>query len=346
MTDSRVSRRRFMGLAAGAGVSIAAAPLVTGRGVPGAAGNVGNAKGVAPGKLMYLAAWELGQYLDAIASITPGGWVRTDIDWATVERLPGQYDWTGADRAVYAARQRGLGVIAILGTAPAWANGGQDWHTPPLDPRLMAPFARAAAMRYGPLGVVFEVWNEPNYNEAWRWPNPATYTALLKVAYREIKAVSPGSLVITGGLAAGGAPRPADFVRGMYAAGARGYFDGLGYHPYCGSSPPLVADSAVMRTQELRELLVANGDGAKQIWGTEIGWRVELLGVTESQQATYLSQAYAKWREWYAAGWVGPLLWYNLRDQSSFGLFDRHSQSGLYRYNWTGRPALWALRSA
>jgi hypothetical protein len=271
--------------------------------------------------------------------------VRTDLDWATIERVPGQFDWTGADRTVDAALQRGLRVIAILGTTPSWANGGQGWNVPPLDPALMGSFVRAAATRYGPRGVVFEVWNEPNFHVSWRRPDPAVYAALLRVVHREIKVVSPASLVVTGGLAAGGNPRPVEFVQAMYAAGAGGHFDALGYHPYCGSGPPLATGSGLLMTSDLHHVLAQHGDGGKQIWGTEIGWRVEVLGVSETQQATYLAQSYAQWQQWRTAGWVGPLLWYNLRDQS-MSLLDPHTHSGLHRYNWSARPAYWALLNA
>jgi hypothetical protein len=81
------------------------------------------------------------------------------------------------------------------------------------------------------------------------------------------------------------------------------------------------------------------------VGGTEIGWRTGLFGVSESRQATYLTQAFTTWRAGSDAGWAGPLLWFNLRDES-LSLFDPHTAFGLYRYNWSARPAYWALQNA
>jgi hypothetical protein len=346
VADARVTRRRFIGLASGAGAAIAIGPLATdrARAVESGAG-AGGHKGIAPGNLLYLAPGEVLYRLDMMESAAPGGWVRTDVDWGSIESSPGSFDWTAADRVVRGAVDRGLRVIAILGTTPRWANAGLGWDVPPFTPESMRPFLRAAAARYAPLGVVFEIWNEPNYRASWRWPDPAAYAALLRVAYDTIKSVAPTATVLTGGLASGGGYDAVAFVEGIYAHGAGKSFDGLGYHPYCGSSPPLDNGSGLRRTLDLRNVLVAHGDAAKAVWGTEIGWRVQLLGITESQQATYLSQAYSQWRSWSAEGWVGPLLWYNLRDESVNPL-DPHTFSGLYRNNWTARPAWLALRSA
>lgn len=347
MSGAHLTRRRFLGLAAAGGATLVVNPLSLGTTRASTLPVGATGKGISPGKLMYLQPWELEQYLDGLVDVSPGGWVRTDLDWAWIERVPASFDWVGADRAVNGAIARGLPVIAILGTTPSWANAGQGWNVPPLDPKLMVPFARAAAQRYGPLGVTFEVWNEPNFKASWRSPDPAAYTALLRAVSGAIKQVSPSSRVLTGGLAAGGSPRPVDFLRVMYAAGARDAFDAVGYHPYCGQGAPLAAGSGLLVAQDLRATMVANGDAAKQLWGTEIGWRVEFLGVSEAMQASYLTQAYAKWAEWSTAGWAGPLLWFNLKDKAMTLLdFDAHSQYGLYRNDWSARPAYFAFRSA
>ena len=345
MAGARFTRRRFIGLAASGAAALTAGPLVTGRLLPATRAATVSGKGVSPGKLMYLATWDADRYLDRIAAITPGGWVRTDLDWARIERTRGTFDWSAADYGIQGAVRRGLRPIVILGTAPAWANQNLGDNAPPTDPTTMAPFARAVAQRYGPLGVVFEVWNEPNFAMFWRTPDPAAYTALLRVVSTEIRAASPSSTIITGGTAPGGTIPPNDFLRGIYAAGGRSYFDGVGYHPYSSSTPPYTPGSGFLATPALHDVMAANGDGAKQVWGTEIGWRTGLFGVTESQQATYLTQAFTTWRAWSDAGWAGPLLWFNLRDES-LSLFDPHTAFGLYRYNWSARPAYWALQNA
>lgn len=344
MTDARLTRRRFLGVAAGTGALLSAGPLVVG-GLGAARGAVLPAKGVSPGKLMYRPPWEVARALDIIRALTPGGSVRTDLDWAYIERTRGAFDWEGADRAVHGAVDRGLRPLLVLATAPPWANGAQHEYVPPIDPAAMAPFSRAAAARYGPLGAVFEVWNEPNVPMFWPVPEAGRYTALLKVVSDAVKGVSPATTVLTGGLAPGVSVRPADFLRGIYANGGARYFDAVGYHPYSGRSSPMAPGSGFLATEEVRAVMVEHGDGAKQVWGTEVGWRVELLGLTEDQQSVYLQQAYARWRQWQGAGWAGPLLWYNLRDHT-MNIFDQHTYYGLHRNDWSPRPSYWALLNA
>ena len=54
-------------------------------------------------------------------------------------------------------------------------------------------FCGALADRYrGRIGA-YQIWNEPNLSREWgdEAPDPAGYTALLRVCYQAIKAVDP-----------------------------------------------------------------------------------------------------------------------------------------------------------
>ena len=94
------------------------------------------------------------------------------------------------------------------------------------------------AARYAPEGVnTFEIWNEPNSVHFWQpEPNPSAYTVDLMAAYSAIKAVDHSAFVISGGLAPtvskNGNISAFDFLKAMYADGAEGSFDALGYHAY------------------------------------------------------------------------------------------------------------------
>ena len=61
--------------------------------------------------------------------------------------------------------------------------------------------------------------------------------------------------------------------QGLYARGAGGYFDGVAHHPYSFPTNPLEAHdwNAFTQTQTIYDVMVANGDGAKKVWGTEVG---------------------------------------------------------------------------
>ncbi len=126
-----------------------------------------------------------------------------------------------------------------------------------------------------------EVGNEPNLVSEWPpMPNPAEFTRMLCAAYSGIKAVAPGVIVVSGGLAPGpnidGAViSDMNFAVGMLQAGAEHCFDVFGYHPYGFNLPPEAdpyqQEYSFRRAERMRALLVEQGM-YKQIWMTEFGW--------------------------------------------------------------------------
>ena len=127
---------------------------------------------------------------------------------------------------------------------------------------------------------MFEIWNEPNIALFWQpKPDPSAYTADLVAAYSAIKAVDPSAFVISGGLAPTVTKNhnisAIDFLKAMYADGAKGSFDAFGYHPYSFPELPDSNESGwsqMARTSpSLRSVMIRNGDGNKPIWVTEFG---------------------------------------------------------------------------
>ena len=130
----------------------------------------------------------------------------------------------------------GLKVLGLIVNTPEWARhpalrstGRRS--TPPTTPT----FAATVVKRYRDRVSDWEIWNEPNlprffgFSDARRRCTPA----LLKAAYPAIKSVQPNSTVIAAGLSpAVGVDAPPNFVNDMYIAGAKGYFDAIGMHPY------------------------------------------------------------------------------------------------------------------
>jgi hypothetical protein len=167
--------------------------------------------------------------------------IRAGADWTWVQGAgPATYDWAQLDQEIDSIRAAGMTVDLVIIGCPPWAAaaGASGPYPQPASPAAFATFAATVAARYAPQGVNdFEIWNEPNNAIFWQpKPNPEAYTADLRAAYASIKAVDSSAFVITGGLA----PEPDDgtninavtFLNDMYAAGAKGSFDALGYHPY------------------------------------------------------------------------------------------------------------------
>ena len=179
-----------------------------------------------------------------------------------------------------------MSVDLIIDDCPPWAalaGTSGDACPQPASSAQYATFAAEVAARYAPQGVgLFEIWNEPNNAGFWApKPNPAAYTADLVAAYAAIKKVDPGAFVISGGLAPevtdGTNISPIDFLTAMYADGAKGSFDALGYHPYSYPALPDTYETWLAWSQmgqtpvSIRSVMKSNGDSARQIWITEFG---------------------------------------------------------------------------
>lgn len=210
------------------------------------------------------------QYV-ALAANGAANTIRDEAWWAKIEPEPGVYDWTLPDSIIRHAAERGLRVLLMAYTAPTWASGAsegdENWFsTPPIDPADYGAFAGKLAERYGTGGTFWaenpdltetplagiEIWNEQNASVFWgsQQPDAAHYTGMLQSAYTAIKAEDPSITVVVGGLASVGGYDDADcdgtpdggviadrvnpvrYLEQAYAAGAQGYFDAVGWHPY------------------------------------------------------------------------------------------------------------------
>ena len=261
------------------------------------------------------------------------GWVKQKFPWREIEGIEkGQYDWYRPDRIVDKAEQAGVKLVVRLDRQPFWSepvdNQFKD-NQPPANLQDFADFCGVVAARYkGRIGA-YEVWNEPNLSREWgeKMPNPAEYTELLKVCYAAIKAADPNAIVISAGLAPTGTDTAAampdtKFLEGMYAAGAADYFDVLGLNAPGYKAPPELDPAeaedpaygggrwfAFRHVEDMREIMVTNGDGRKQAAILEMGWTLDQINpdyawfaVDEATQADYLVRAYQyaaeNWQPW------------------------------------------------
>jgi spore germination protein YaaH len=274
-------------------------------------------------------------------------WVKFQMAWKDVEPSPGSLNWGEWDNILGAYSSNGIKVLLSIPKAPDWARPPDDDKSvegPPQDPVKYAEFVGRVADRYRGKVHAIEVWNEQNlYYEAGGQGriNPAAYTELLKLAYTAIKSVNPDVIVVSGALTPTGAPPPValddvEYLRQMYANGAKGFFDAVGAHPSGFANPPDVIyqggdfdpnrgyddhRSFFFRNtmEDYRRVMVENGDGDKTIWPTEFGWPVWRFTGDErftfaqenslERQAQYTVKAYQLGREW---GWVGTMFLWNL----------------------------------
>jgi hypothetical protein len=261
------------------------------------------------------------------------GWVKQKFPWREIEGIEkGHYDWYRPDRIVEAVEAQGLNLLVRLDRQPFWSEPEENlWHEnqAPGDLQDFADFCGAVAGRYRGRIAAYQVWNEPNLSREWGElpPDPAHYTELLKACYTAIKEADPEAIVVSAGLAPTGtinehAMPDTEYLQGMYDAGAAAYFDVLGVNAPGYKAPPELPPEeaekqeygggrwfAFRHVEDIREIMVANGDAEKQIAILEMGWTLDQVNpeyawfaVDENTQADYLVRAYQyaaeNWQPW------------------------------------------------
>jgi hypothetical protein len=333
-------------------VLMAAAGAVAGQGAkprPRPATRFGIAAG---GGLHNLSDRDLARTLDGVRAVGATR-IRIDLNWALIqERGRTSYRWAPFDRAVRAARARGLHVLGAILYTPRWAQPtGGTGTSPPVNLEDYATFAQRAANHFRRFGVeAYEIWNEPNIVNFWApGPDPARYTQMLKLAYAAIKRADRKAIVVSAGLSPYGSygeadaqhMNPINFLEQMYANGAASGMDAVGWHPYnfpfgLGYSVSSAWSQMSETTPSARSVMTANGDAKTRIWSTEFGapTGTSSRSLSEPAQAELISLAYAKLQAW---RWAGPGFRHSYRDPSP----DTSSGNGfgLVRADWSKKPS-------
>ena len=225
-----------------------------------------------------------------------------------------------------AAERYGLKMLLLLG-----------WEEPPDDVQSWGDSVYNTVSRYRGRIAAYQICNEPNLAEMWHKPRhaqPAEYVSFLREAYQRAKAADPNCLIVTAGLAINGgagdlAMDDVQFLRGMYAAGAKPYFDVLGSHPYgFGYAPEDNWSNPVhcfRRVEQERAVMVENGDAAKPIWATEVGW------IMEPPSHCY---SYDGWPGWW---------WQRVSAQTQADYLVRAFRFATANWPWMGRLFVWNM---
>ncbi|HSJ56063.1 MAG TPA: cellulase family glycosylhydrolase [Anaerolineae bacterium] len=264
-------------------------------------------------------------------------WVKQWFAWRDIEgQGKGKYDWSTSDRIVQQADEFGLKLIVRVDHEPTWAG------SPPGNINHFGDFLSAMATRYRGRIAAYQIWNEPNLKREWgnKAPNAGEYTQMLKKAYQVIKAADPNAIIVSAGMApttelSERAVPDTRFIQSMYDAGAKPYFDMLGAHGAGYKAPPEMDPGQVAtdpsfynvgdvncpgdacriycfrHVEDLRQIMVRNGDQAKKVVVLEFGWtRDERTNspyywhrvADQFVQGDYMKRAYAyakaNWQPW------------------------------------------------
>lgn len=268
--------------------------------------------------------------------------VRQGVGWDHVEKVRGQYDWSGADEVINRAIDHNLEVVLLFGGTPEWALPDD------LDPKVTHPNARYPAkeeyaedftrfvtalvnhfkgrVRY------YEFWNEANgfgwyssMTDPPRYNLAEEYTPWMIRAYKALKAADPTAMMSTTGIDDNGPGHAKNYLTKIYENGGKGFFDAVADHPYS------AAELDVFKLDEIREVLDANGDHHVKVWITEFGYPMK----------TQDYEAYQRYMKFYfdtitseKYSYVTISTWHTANE------FPWEEGYGLRNWNLTPRPPL------
>jgi hypothetical protein len=290
-------------------------------------------------------------------------WVKFQFAWDLLEPEQGLTSQAFFRYRLFVqrAKQEGFNVLVSLAKAPDWARVTAEEDGPPRDPQLLANFISMLLgdIRTDLLGRSYvdaiEVWNEPNLRREWNGGtlSGADYMRLFDAAYHAIRAAEggPGIVIVTAGLAPTGvndgvqAVNDRVYLQQMYSAGLadpRYQNVVIGAHPYGAWNPPdarccgnsdLGYDKDptfffLDNIEDLRDIMVQNGDAARPIWITEFGWGtytglIDAVGgpaptppghpyfgyIDDWQMANYIMRAFELGQ---TLSYLGPMILWNL----------------------------------
>jgi hypothetical protein len=267
------------------------------------------------------------------------GFVRWGIAWDAVEKVTGEFDWSGPDAFIEKLERAGLGSVVVLGTGnPLYSrmlelprDPGVRWTrvaAPPdtdAERAAFARFAAAAARRYAGRSVTWEIWNEPDSRIFWPpAPHPESYARLVSTACAAIKAASPTAAVLAPATAA--LPhRVPQFFSALSRTDALDCLAGLSMHSYRiqgGVQPD--PESVAPENMASRTLLDRLSPRARVLPMLCTEWGYPTSAVGPETQAAYLARTYLA----NLASGVAATVWYEWKDsrneplnpESHFGL--------------------------
>jgi hypothetical protein len=261
--------------------------------------------------------------------------VKQIFAWQDIEPEPDEWHFERADAILDEIERRNLKLVVRLGDLPDWAHPSithdtADFIDAPPDADHVddwAKFCGTVAHRYKGRISAYQIWNEPNLRREWgdQPPDAQGYIELLRVCSEAIRAADPDAILISAGLAPTGqyddnAHRDDIYLHDMYQAGFQQYIDVVGIHAPGFAAPDYGPDDAeregrgrwatFRRVEDLRKIMINNGDAARQVAILEVGWTTdpredegyEWFAVDEETQARNLVGAfeYARdhWRPW------------------------------------------------
>ncbi len=306
------------------------------------------------------------------------GTLRIAMAWPSIQHSQGgPFDFAATDNVVAGAAAQGVEILPTLAGTPPFIAGctgvscSRHIVTSPSALKAWQAFVKAVADRYGTHGTFwkqfpsvpyhpfknYQFWNEQNNTS--QHNTPRAYTKLVKSGDKALHSVDKKAKVVLGGMF-GTPPNNAkndawNYLKSMYKAHARRFFDGVALHPYA-VKPSGLKDPI----KQMRKAMKKGGDKKKKLYITEIGWgsskkkhpgtggRGALFNVNPKKQAKYLKDSFKTLTSHRRSWKIGGVFWFTWKDPLNppDGLCAFCYSAGLLKANGTtAKPSLGAFKS-
>jgi polysaccharide biosynthesis protein PslG len=299
-------------------------------------------------------------------------WVRFQMEWSQFQRGPESWDPLPMDRVIQDVFSSGLKILVTVAKAP-------DWALDPSGQQLLADygafeeFMAFVSDRYKGRVQAWEIWNEQNLaHEVNGFVRASDYVDLLRAGHNGVKRGDPNALIVFGGLTPNGVNDPTiaiddvQYMQEIYAFNdgeVRQYYDIMGSHVSATQTTPDQSwpdnpgpegwsdhpSFYFRRAEELRQVMVDNGDAETKMWITEFGWTTENQAPgyeygqfnSEDDVAQYLTRSFEiMLDEW---DWVSGAFIWNLNWSTLVTPEDEKYPWSAVNEDWSPRPAYTAM---
>lgn len=268
-------------------------------------------------------------------------WVRMDFRWNEIETTKGHYNFAAYDRLLAAIERYKIRPLFIL----CYSNPLYDEGLSPYSDQGRQAFVNwvmAAVKHFQGHGIVWEMYNEPNWHFWKPRPNVDNYIKLALAVGEAMRETAPQEIYVGPATAVIDPP----YVEACLKAGLLNYWSAVSVHPYRQADP----ETAAADYRALRLMIAKYGPRGKPIpviageWGYSSVWP----GMDEEKQGQMLA------REWLTdlASGVPLSIWYDWRDDGTdarnpehhFGIIRNPYQNGLTPV-YQPKPAYRAART-
>ena len=254
--------------------------------------------------------------------------VRADLTWQRIERED-RFDFSPYDPLLAELRQRGMGVLWVLGYGHP--NHGGKFPKSVADRQAFGKFAAAAAEHFRGPSDRFEIWNEPDNTLG----DPVAFGMIVQAGAAAIRKANPNAEVSSGGIS----QWDENFFKGSLLNCNPKPLSAIGFHGYRDRPETIRRDLT-----SLQALIDETCKESLPVWDTEWGYssypkKTKPGGGDGHSPALMFRQAVLGTRELLSAWASGfPLIvWYDLLDDNDNKL-DMEGNFGLLNRDFSPKP--------